>query len=56
MTKQLLALMLAARYRKPLPILAGWLFDRTAGYGTAVLIAGGLNLLAVGVAFRLPKP
>jgi OFA family oxalate/formate antiporter-like MFS transporter len=39
-----------------LPILAGWLFDRTAGYGTAVLIAGALNLLAAGVAFRLPKP
>ena len=39
-----------------LPILAGWLFDRTAGYGTAVLIAGGLNLLAVGIAIRLPKP
>ena len=39
-----------------LPILAGWLYDRTSGYGTAVLIAGALNLLAVGVAFRLPKP
>ncbi|HEU4922328.1 MAG TPA: MFS transporter [Burkholderiales bacterium] len=39
-----------------LPILAGWLYDRTGGYGVAVLIAGGLNLLAVGVAVRLPKP
>lgn len=39
-----------------LPILAGWLYDRTAGYGTAVLIAGGLNLAAVFVAARLPKP
>jgi MFS family permease len=39
-----------------LPILAGWLYDRTGGYGAAVLIAGGLNLLAVGVAARLPKP
>ena len=39
-----------------LPILAGWLYDRTAGYGTAVLIAGGLNLTAVFVAARLPKP
>lgn len=39
-----------------LPILAGWLYDRTAGYGTAVLIAGGLNLLAAGIAVRLPKP
>jgi OFA family oxalate/formate antiporter-like MFS transporter len=39
-----------------LPILAGWLYDRTAGYGTAVLIAGGLNLAALGIAARLPKP
>jgi MFS family permease len=39
-----------------LPIVAGWLYDRTAGYGAAVLIAGGLNLVAVGVALRLPKP
>lgn len=39
-----------------LPILAGWLYDRTAGYGTAVLIAGGLNLAAVFLAARLPKP
>ena len=39
-----------------LPILAGWLYDRTAGYGTAVLIAGSLNLTAVFVAARLPKP
>ena len=38
-----------------LPILAGWLYDRTAGYGVAVLIAGGLNLAAAGVAFRLPR-
>jgi MFS transporter, OFA family, oxalate/formate antiporter len=38
-----------------LPILAGWLYDRTGSYGAAVLIAGGLNLLAVGVAVRLPK-
>jgi MFS family permease len=39
-----------------LPILAGWLYDRTAGYGTAVLIAGGLNLVALAIAARLPKP
>ena len=39
-----------------LPVLAGWLYDRTAGYGAAVLIAGALNLLAAGVALRLPKP
>jgi MFS family permease len=38
-----------------LPILAGWLYDRTGGYGTAVLIAGALNLLAVAISLRLPK-
>jgi OFA family oxalate/formate antiporter-like MFS transporter len=38
-----------------LPILAGWLYDRTAGYGLAVLIAGGLNLAALGIASRLPR-
>jgi MFS family permease len=39
-----------------LPVLAGWLYDRTAGYGAAVLIAGALSLIAAGVALRLPKP
>lgn len=39
-----------------LPILAGWLYDRTAGYGAAVVLAGALNVAAVGVAARLPKP
>jgi MFS family permease len=38
-----------------LPILAGWLYDRTGGYGTAVVIAGALNLLAVAISLRLPK-
>jgi MFS family permease len=38
-----------------LPVLAGWLYDHTAGYGTAVVIAGGLNLAAVFVAARLPR-
>ena len=37
-----------------LPVLAGWLYDRTASYSTAVLVAGGLNLLAVFVAGRFP--
>jgi MFS family permease len=37
-----------------LPILAGWLYDRTGGYGTAVWIAGALNLLACAVSLRLP--
>ena len=38
-----------------LPILAGWLYDRTGGYGTAVVIAGALNLLACAISLRLPK-
>jgi MFS family permease len=38
-----------------LPVLAGWLYDRTAGYGTAVLIAGALNLLAVVISLQLPR-
>jgi len=39
-----------------LPVLAGWLYDRTAGYGAAIMIAGGLNLVAAYIALRLPKP
>jgi MFS family permease len=39
-----------------LPILAGWIYDRTQGYGAALLLAGGANLIAVGIAARLPKP
>ena len=38
-----------------LPILAGWLFDRTQGYGTAVLIAAGVNVLGALVAAGLPQ-
>ena len=37
-----------------LPVLAGWLFDRTQGYATAVMIAGSVNLLGVYFALRLP--
>lgn len=37
-----------------LPVLAGWLFDRTQGYGTAVLIAAAGNVLGAIVATRLP--
>jgi OFA family oxalate/formate antiporter-like MFS transporter len=37
-----------------LPILAGWLFDRTQGYGAAVLIAGGGNVIGALVAMGLP--
>lgn len=37
-----------------LPILAGWLYDHTQGYGAAVLIAAGVNVLGVMFALRLP--
>ena len=39
-----------------LPVIAGWIYDRTQGYGVAVWIAGALNLIAVAFAARLPKP
>ena len=39
-----------------LPVLAGWLFDRTQGYATAVLIAAGGNVLGVIIALGLPRP
>ena len=39
-----------------LPVLAGWLYDRTQSYGAAVLIAAGVNVLGVLLAVRLPAP
>jgi len=38
-----------------LPVLAGWLFDRTDGYGAAVLVAAGGNLVGAWLALGLPK-
>jgi len=38
-----------------LPVLAGRLYDLTGGYETAVIVAGGANLLAVVVALTLPR-
>jgi OFA family oxalate/formate antiporter-like MFS transporter len=38
-----------------LPVLAGWLFDRTQGYGAAVVIAAGGNVLGAWVALGLPR-
>ena len=38
-----------------LPVIAGRLFDLTQGYGTAVIIAAGANLLGVVVAAGLPR-
>ncbi|HWA36909.1 MAG TPA: MFS transporter, partial [Burkholderiales bacterium] len=38
-----------------LPVLAGWLFDRTASYGPAVWIAAGINVLGAFLAAGLPS-
>jgi MFS transporter, OFA family, oxalate/formate antiporter len=37
-----------------LPVLAGWLFDRTQGYGAAVIIAACGNLIGILLAANLP--
>lgn len=37
-----------------LPVLAGFLYDRTGGYGAAVLVAAGANLVAILAAAGLP--
>jgi hypothetical protein len=39
-----------------LPIIAGRLFDLTQGYGAAVMIAAGGNVLGIVVALGLPRP
>ena len=36
-------------------MLAGWLFDRTQGYATAMMIAAGVSVLGVWVAKGLPR-
>lgn len=38
-----------------LPVLAGYLFDRTGGYGTPMLIAAGCNLVGMALALTMPK-
>jgi len=38
-----------------LPVLAGWLYDRTQGYGAAVLVAAGVNVLGALLALGLPR-
>src|SRR5690606_7853408 len=37
-----------------LPVLAGWLFDRTSSYASAVWIAAGINVLGALLARALP--
>jgi len=39
-----------------LPVLAGWIFDRTQGYGVTVMIAAVGNVLGVWLARGLPRP
>lgn len=39
-----------------LPVLAGWLFDRSGSYAAVVWIAGGINVAGILVARRLPVP
>jgi len=38
-----------------LPVLAGWLYDRTQGYGAAVIIAACGNVLGAYFALGLPQ-
>lgn len=38
-----------------LPLIAGWLYDQTQGYGTAILVAAGVNVIGGLLALRLPK-
>jgi len=38
-----------------LPVLAGYLFDRTGGYDTPVLIAAGANLAGMALALTMPR-
>lgn len=38
-----------------LPVLAGYLFDMTRNYNTAVLIAAGANLVGMATALTMPK-
>ncbi|MEA2801258.1 MAG: hypothetical protein QOE49_1353, partial [Rhodospirillaceae bacterium] len=38
-----------------LPVLAGYLFDMTHAYGTAVLIAAGANIAGMAMAVTMPK-
>ena len=38
-----------------LPVVAGWLFDRTGGYVWAIMLAAGGNLLGIVIAASLPR-
>ena len=38
-----------------LPVLAGYLFDMMHNYGTAVLIAAGVNIAGMAVALTMPR-
>ena len=38
-----------------LPMVAGWLFDRTQGYHGAMMLAAGVNLLGAALSLSLPR-
>jgi OFA family oxalate/formate antiporter-like MFS transporter len=38
-----------------LPLLAGWLFDRSQGYHGGMMLAAAVNLLGAGLSFSLPR-
>jgi len=38
-----------------LPLVAGWLFDRSQGYHGAMLLAAAVNLLGIGLSWSLPR-
>jgi len=38
-----------------LPMVAGWLFDRSQGYHGAMMLAAAVNLVGAGVSFSLPR-
>jgi hypothetical protein len=38
-----------------LPVLAGYLFDVSRAYGTAVLIAAGANAAGMAMALTMPR-
>lgn len=37
------------------PVLAGWIYDRTRGYGAAMTISMGVNTLGIWVAAQLAR-
>jgi nitrate/nitrite transporter NarK len=38
-----------------LPMVAGWLYDRTQGYHGAMMLAAAVNLVGAGLSLSLPR-